>query len=267
MIRIRSLTVSYRSGPPALSGVSLGIAGGEMVGLLGPNGSGKTTLLRAIAGSLPSAGGEILVDGNPVASLAHKERARRMAFVPQRPEAVPDLTVFETTLMGRYPHRAFMEDYTPEDAAIARRALEDTALSHLAERPVRTLSGGEMQRVFVARAFAQQADILLLDEATTGLDPAHATALLDRVRARNQRRRATVLMAIHDLNLAALYCDRLVFLRRGAVLADGPTREVFTAATLRAVYDAPFLVLNHPANGLPQALSVPGTATREENRA
>lgn len=257
MIRCQKLTCRYRPGRPVLNDLNLAMAAGEMVGLLGPNGSGKTTLLRAIAGSLAPASGEVRVMGGNVCALPMKERAKRMAFVPQRPESVPGFTVFDMTLMGRYPHRAFLEDYTSADKAVVREALEETALTHLADRPARTLSGGELQRAYVARAFAQQTAILLLDEAGAGLDPAHAAAIFDRVRLRNRDRGVTVLMAIHDLNMAALYCDRLVFLRQGAVLADGPTRAVFTPDTLKRVYGAPFLVLEHPVLGVPQALPLP----------
>ena len=259
MIRVSRLTARYAGGRPVLNGISLAIAPGEMAGLLGPNGSGKTTLLRIVAGSLAPGEGSVLVRGDAVAALSHKERARRMAFVPQRPESVPDFTVFDLALMGRYPHRGFLEDYTPEDEAAVRAALEETAAAHLADRTVRTLSGGELQRVYVARAFAQETPVLLLDEPATGLDPAHAVALFDRVRARNRRDGATVLMAIHDLNLAALYCDRLIFLRDGLVAADGPTASVFTAETLQRVYDAPFIVLAHPETGRPQALARPAS--------
>ena len=259
MIGIRDLTVRYRGSNPALAAVTLAVKPGEMVGLLGPNGSGKTTLLRAIAGSVRPETGDIHIRNENLRALSHKERARCMAFVPQRPDNVPAFTALDLTLMGRYPHRKFLEDYTAEDLAIARRSLGDTDAAHLADRPVGTLSGGELQRVYVARAFAQEAPILLLDEAATGLDPAHATALFGRVRQRNRRDGATVLTAIHDLNLAALYCDRLVFLKNGRVAADGPIHDIFTAETLERVYNAPFLVLEHPVTGLPQALALPET--------
>lgn len=258
MISIRDLSVRYGAFS-ALNGVSLRIAPGEMVGLLGPNGSGKTTLLRAVAGSLSPCKGDVTVGGDAVRSMSHKERARRMAFVPQRPESVPEFTVFDMVLMGRYPHRTFMEEYTLEDTAVVRRSLAETAVEHLEKRPVRTLSGGELQRVYAARAFAQEAPVLLLDEPATGLDPAHAGALFDRVRTRNRKLGTTVLTAIHDLNLAALYCDRLIFLRDGIIAADGPTLSVFTAQTLHQVYDVSFLVIEHPEAMLPQALARPET--------
>lgn len=260
MIRCKDVTVRYHGGPPALEAVSLAVRPGEMVGLLGPNGSGKTSLLRVIAGTLAPDSGETLVLDEPVLRLSAKERARYTAFVPQRAESVPDFTVFDFTLMGRYPHRKFMEPYTGADETVTRAALAETAVDHLAARAVKTLSGGEFQRVLVARAFAQQTALLLLDEAATGLDPAHAATVFDRVRQRNREQCVTVLAAIHDLNLAALYCDRLAFLKNGRIVADGPTPEVFTRSTLEMVYDAPFLVLEHPLNGKPQALMLPETS-------
>lgn len=271
MIRLKNITMRHAAGrknpsPPALSQISLHIASGEMTGLLGPNGSGKTTLLRTISGSLKPETGRAVIFGDAVRSLSHKERARRMAFVPQRPENVPEFTVFDIVLMGRYAHRKFLEDYTPEDEGAARAALAATATEHLADRPARTLSGGELQRVYAARAFAQETPLLLLDEPATGLDPAHAAALMDRVRARNKREGTTVLMAIHDLNLAALYCDRLFFLKQGQIAADGPVRDVFTAQTLRRVYEAEFCIIPHPETGLPQALPVPGQPTADTPR-
>ena len=264
MIRVRDLTVRYSDAPPVLSNLSVHIAPGEMTGLLGPNGSGKTTLLRAIAGSLTPSTGEVLLDGNAVLSLSHKERASRMAFVPQRPEALPEFTVLDMVLMGRYARKKFLEDYTPADTDTANNALAEADATRFANRMVGTLSGGELQRILVARAFAQETDILLLDEPATGLDPAHAIALFDRVWRRNRQKKVTVLMAIHDLNLAALYCDRLIFLKNGQAAADGPTRAVFTAETLQSVYDAPFLLLKHPVTDLPQALALPD---REVSRA
>ena len=257
MIRCESLTVRYPSGSTALDGITLTIGKGEMAGILGPNGSGKTTLLRAIAGSLSPVTGGTRCDGKPVLSLSARERARMMAFVPQRPETIPDFTVFDMALMGRYPHRDFLEDYTGEDKKITLRCLEETAVGHLADRPARSLSGGELQRAYVARAFAQDTAVLLLDEAATGLDPAHAMAVFGHVRRRNKEREVTVLAAIHDLNLAALFCDRLIFLRKGEIIGDGPTREVFTPPMLESVYAAPFLVLDHPVLGLPQAMMLP----------
>lgn len=257
MILCRNITVRYREAAPALSTVSLHLAAGEMAALLGPNGSGKTTLLRCIAGSLAPESGDSLVKGDRVRSLSHKERARRIAFVPQRPETVPDLILSDMALMGRFAHKGFLEAYSDADRAVARRCLEETDLARLAARPVGTLSGGELQRAYAARAFAQQAPVLLLDEAAAGLDPAHALAVFEHVRRRNRETGVTVLAAIHDLNLAALYCPRLIFLRQGRIVADGSARDVFTPAILEQVYGTPFLVVDHPANGVPQAMALP----------
>ena len=262
MIACQELRVRYPSAASkaglALDGVSLDFAAGEMVGILGPNGSGKTTLLAAINGLLPLESGSITLDGTPIQTLRHKERATRMACVPQRPETVPDLPVYDMVLMGRYARLRLWGSYSAHDKAQAEEALEATAILHLRGRSAKTLSGGEFQRVLVARALAQGADTLLLDEATTGLDAAHALAVLDTIRKRNREKGCRVLAAIHDLNLAALYCDRLVFLKNGRIHADGPTHTVFTPAILESVYETAFTVIAHPRNGLPQALCLPG---------
>lgn len=262
MIRCERVRVRYPASASdaayALDGVSLSFAAGEMVGILGPNGSGKTTLLAAVNGLLPLESGSITLDGTPIAALRYKERATRMACVPQRPETVPDLPVLSLVLMGRYARLPFWGSYSAQDKALAQEALAATAITHLRDRSAKTLSGGEFQRVLVARALAQGADILLLDEATTGLDAAHAVGVLDAIRKRNRERGCLVLAAIHDLNLAALYCDRLVFLKNGRIHADGPTQEVFTPAILESVYETAFSVIPHPRNGLPQALCLPG---------
>jgi iron complex transport system ATP-binding protein len=225
-----------------------------MVGLLGPNGSGKTTLLMAINGLLPLESGSITLDGTQVAELRPKARAKRMACVPQRPEAIPDLPVADLVLMGRFAHRPFWSGYSATDRCCAEKALEAAGIAHLRDRSARTLSGGEFQRVLTARALSQGSPTLLLDEPATGLDAAHATAVFSLIRRRNQFDGCRVLAAIHDLNLAALFCDRLVFLKNGRVHADGPTAAVFTAAVLEAVYETSFTVIPHPDCGAPQAL-------------
>ena len=264
MIRCDDVHVRYpgsaKGVPSALRGVSLSIAPGEMVGLLGPNGSGKTTLLRAMAGLLPLAQGRVSLAGRDISAYAHNERAKLMAAVPQRPETVPDLPVAALVLMGRYCHRPFFRSYSADDKEHMRQALGETGIAHLAERSARTLSGGELQRLLVARAFAQASPTLLLDEAATGLDVAHTVAVFDRVRQRNKVQGTRVIAAIHDLNLAALYCDRLIILKNGQVHADGPTAGVFTTASLEAVYENRLAVAPHPVTGAPQAFFLPGTS-------
>ena len=255
--------LSFAYGPPrhrrpALESLSLVLPQGSFVGLLGPNGSGKSTLLRCLAGTLAPQAGQVLVLGRPIARLSERRRARLAAMLPQRPETVPALTAFALVLMGRYAHTPFLGGYGKEDRIAARRALEETGAAHLAGRSADTLSGGELQRVLLARALAQDAPLLLLDEAVAGLDPACQTAVLDSLVRRNRAEGLTAIAALHDLNLAALYCDRLVFLKQGRIVADGPTERIFTAQTLGEVYENAVAVVPHPALPRPQALLTPG---------
>lgn len=242
----------------ALSGVDLSLERGELVGLLGPNGGGKSTLLLCLSGVLTPRSGRVEAGGEDLAGLSHRERARRIACVPQRAEPAFGFTVAEMVRLGRYPHLSAWGGYGPHDFEAADRAMAGAGVAGLAQRRAGELSGGEFQRVLLARALAQEAGVLLLDEAMASMDVAWRMAAFDLLRARC-RAGLAVLTAVHDLNLAALYCPRLVFLKNGRVLADGPTAEVFTPELLSEVYDTDILVAPHPATGAPQAHPVPGS--------
>lgn len=257
MIELSCVHTGYGDTGDVLRDVSLSVSPGELVGLLGPNGSGKTTLLLVLSGVLAPRSGTVTLDGAPLHRLRPRERARRIAAVPQRPEHIPDLDALSLVLMGRYPHTTLLRGYGPDDHAAALAALRDTGCAHLAARGARTLSGGELQRVLLARALAQGADTLLLDEATAGLDVARALDILDLLHARH-RAGARIVAAVHDLNLAALYCTRLIFLKHGRVVKDGPVERTFTADVLSDVYETPVTVHPHPVTGAPQACYVPG---------
>ncbi|MDR3044703.1 MAG: ABC transporter ATP-binding protein [Desulfovibrio sp.] len=257
MIELSRVHAGYGDTGDVLHGISLSVHPGELVGLLGPNGSGKTTLLLVLSGVLAPRCGTVTLDGAPLHRLRPRERARRIAAVPQRPEHIPDLDALSLVLMGRYPHTTLLRGYGPDDHAAALAALNDTGCAHLAARGARTLSGGELQRVLLARALAQGADTLLLDEATAGLDVARALDILDLLHARH-RAGARIVAAVHDLNLAALYCTRLIFLKHGRVVEDGPVERTFTATVLSEVYETPVTVQTHPVTGAPQACYMPG---------
>lgn len=239
---------------PVLDGVSFTLRTGEFTALLGPNGSGKSTLLHCLSGVLAPWGGQALVAGEQIGRLPEKRRAMLLAALSQKPEFVPSLPAFSLALMGRYAHTPFLGGYSEEDKSRAMRALEETGVSHLAARNADSLSGGELQRVLLARALAQDAPLLLLDEATAGLDPACQAAVLHSLDRRNRERGLTILMAMHELNLAALYCRRLIFLKNGRIVADGPTERVFAPDILSEVYDVPISVAPHPINKRPQAM-------------
>ena len=240
-----------------LRGVSLEIRRGEMVGILGPNGSGKTTLLLTLSGVLPCRRGSIRIDGDLLGELEAKEQARRMASVPQRLDAAFDLRVLSVVLMGRYPHMSFLGGYSDRDEEIALRAMGETRTDIFRDRLMAELSGGEFQRVLIARALAQETNILLLDEAASGLDIARKVEIYDLLRLK-KKQGSTILSTIHDINLAALYCERLVFLKKGRVVLDGPAREIFTEKNLAEIYETSIKVSPHPLTGAPQAHIVPG---------
>jgi iron complex transport system ATP-binding protein len=233
----------------SLSDVNVDVPSGSLTGLLGPNGCGKTTLLKLLAGMLAPHGGAVTLNGAPLRHLTRREIARRIAVVPQETHPAFDYTVMEMVLMGRHPHLGLLQLEGPRDLALARDALEATGTAPLADRAYMTLSGGEKQRVVIASALTQAADVLLLDEPTASLDLGYqleVAALLSRL---NRNRGVTMLMATHDLNLAAALCDRLVLMRDGQVLAQGATNEVLTAQSVRQMYDVVADVRYHEGAG------------------
>ena len=222
-------------GPDVLQGVSLAAGAGEVVGLVGPNGSGKSTLLQLLAGLLAPAEGQVRLDGRPLPHLTRPAIARELAFVPQQFELAFPFTALEVVLSGRHPHLSWLAFEGREDMAIARRVMERVGLQGLTDRRFHELSGGERQRTMIAAALAQQPHVLLLDEPTTSLDlhfQEEVMAVIDRTAAGG----TTVVMAIHDLNLALAWCPRVVILDGGRVAADGPADRVLTPGRLQEVY-------------------------------
>ncbi|MER6910612.1 ABC transporter ATP-binding protein [Streptomyces sp. NPDC000594] len=236
-----------------LDGVDLDARPGETVGLVGPNGSGKTTLLRCVYGALRPTAGTILLDGDDLLALGTKERARRVASVPQEAPAEFELTVREIVAMGRAPHKRFWEPDSAADGARVDEALTRIGADALADRPFPSLSGGERQRVLVARALVQRPTLMVLDEPTNHLDIRYQLEILGLVRALG----TTAVLALHDLNLAAHYCDRIVVLRSGRVAAVGPPAEVLTPELLADVYRVDAEITLHPATGSPVITYLP----------
>jgi iron complex transport system ATP-binding protein len=235
MIELRSLTVGF-DGTEAVRDLSLEVGAEEWLMLIGPNGAGKTSVLRALCGLLPF-GGEALLDGRDVRELGRRELARLIAFVPQNPVTPPELTVAEYALLGRTPHLGYLASEGRRDRQAAARALERLDLLPFAERGLGSLSGGELQRAVLARALAQEAPVLLLDEPTTSLDLGRQQQVLELVDSLRGDG-LTVVSTMHDLTLAGQFADRLVLLDRGAIVAEGEPDEVLSAANLAAYYGA-----------------------------
>ena len=231
--------VSFAYGPnEVLRQVSLALVPGELVGVIGPNGSGKTTLVRLLSGVLAPAGGTVRLGGRPLAAYRRGEIARRLAVVPQDPAVEFPFTALEVVLMGRAPHLPTFGFPRARDVAIARAAMARLEVAELADRPLDRLSGGERQRVLLARALAQEPQALLLDEPTTHLDLRHQAGIHDVVRELRCERGTAVLSVLHDLNLAATYCDRLVLLAEGRIARQGTPDAVLTRDALGAAYGA-----------------------------
>ncbi|OII67298.1 MULTISPECIES: ABC transporter ATP-binding protein [unclassified Streptomyces] len=238
--------------------VSLTARPGEVIGLVGPNGSGKSSLLRAVYRILRPETGRVTVDGADAWALPVRRLARTVAAVVQESGAAFDLSVREVVAMGRTPHKRLLDGDTPEDAELIGSALAAVDATGLADRPFDRLSGGERQRVLIARALAQQPSLLVLDEPTNHLDIRHQLDVLGTLR----RLPATVLVALHDLNLAAYYCDRLYVLRDGRVTASGPPAEILTPRLLADVYGVASEVAVHPRTGAPQVTFLPSADGR-----
>jgi iron complex transport system ATP-binding protein len=256
VIRAAALELGYGD-RLVLTGLDFHVAAGEFVGVLGPNGCGKSTLLHALSGLLPPRGGSLTVMEQALGAIPSRLRAQTLAVVPQSSEVRFPFTCLEIVLMGRYPHRRRLGSLTPEDLIWALRSMRRTTTDHLRERLVTQVSGGECQRVVIARALAQDPRILMLDEATSSLDVRKKLEIFEILKHLNQTRSLTVLCAMHDLNLAALYCRRLMFLKDGRLIQDGPTEAVFTPEILAAVYDTAMEVRWHPLYHRPYAVMLP----------
>jgi iron complex transport system ATP-binding protein len=253
MIELKDVSLGYNC-RAVLEHISLKAAPGEILGLIGPNGSGKSTLIRGITRVIDLFSGHILVGGRSLKDIRREELARLVATVPQSAALPGAFTAFEVVLMGRTPHLGFLRYEGRKDLSIAWQAMEATQTEYLAERRVGELSGGERQRIVIARALAQQPKVILLDEPTTYLDINHQVETLDLVRKICLEQNLTVIVALHDLNLASQYCDRLVILDEGKIFAEGIPMEVLTSGNVKEVYGAEISILSHPINGLPVAL-------------
>ena len=247
LLSIEGLRVRL-GGTTVLDGVDASVDRGRFVGLVGPNGAGKTTLLRTVAGAIAPDAGRVTVDGDCIHDLPSRAASRLVASVPQDTAVAFEFDVRTVVEMGRNPHRSRFDGWTDADAAAVDRALDRTDTRKFADRGITTLSGGERQRVLLARALAQDAPLLLLDEPTGSLDINHQVRTLELVADLVAGGR-TALAAIHDLDLAARYCDELLLLSGGGVVAAGPPEAVLSEATIRDAFDASVVVSENPVTG------------------
>ena len=231
-------------------------AAGRITSIIGPNGCGKSTLLRTLARLINPSGGAVKLAGRPLSDFGSKELARRVAMLPQTPTAPEGISVFDLVGRERTPHQGLFGRWSSEDFEATARALEDTKIADLADRPVDELSGGQRQRVWIAMALAQQTDVLLLDEPTTYLDLKHQLEVLDLLTDLNRQRGTTIIMVLHDLNLAARYSDELVAMRSGTVKRAGSSHDVITDTTLRDVFDLEASIVADPVSGLPSIMPI-----------
>ncbi len=267
MLELRGIEATYPGRPgsvkPVLANVDLQVGAGEMLALIGPNGSGKTTLLRVASGGLQPSAGSAMLDGRDLIALSARERARHIAVVPQDGPIPSGLFVREMVSLGRTPYSRLLLGPTLQDRQAVAWALEAAGVEDLAERFVDELSGGERQRVILARALAQQARVLLLDEPTANLDLHHQVAMLELVRGLSREHGLAVLTAVHDLQLAALYCDRVALLSAGQLVSQGSPETVLTAPLLLEAFGQRVVLSAHPTHGVPLVALVPnGNARR-----
>lgn len=260
-LSVKNLEVSYTR-EPIIKKISFRVERGDFFVIIGPNGTGKTTLLKSIAGVVPHYDGAIHVLGGNLNKYSARDLAKVVAVVPQQMASDFPFTVHETVLMGRSPHLGLLGIEGRIDYDLAAQAMEFTDITHLTDRRLNQLSGGERQRVAIGRAICQQPQIILLDEPTASLDPAHQIRIMDLMERLRLEQNITVVMVSHDLNLAAMYGNRLLLLKDGRVAAQGAAAEVLTERNLSENYGCAMLVDESPLGGMPRALPIPGRFRR-----
>lgn len=235
--------------------LNMQIPHGKVTSIIGPNGCGKSTVLKAVGRILKPRCGMVYLDGDDIRNLSTKEVAKKMAILPQTPTAPSGLTVSELVAYGRFPHQKGFGKLAPEDKKIVKWALEVTKLSGFENREVDTLSGGQRQRVWIAMALAQQTDLILLDEPTTYLDLAHQLEVLSLLFELNRDQNCTIVMVLHDLNLAARFSDYMIAIQKGKIIKHGSPKEVMTARVLRKTFQIDAVIVQEPRTGRPICLT------------
>lgn len=264
MLKIENLSGGY-DGKQIVKSISFNVAKGEILGILGPNGSGKSTLLKLISGILKPTSGQVEIDGLPANAYSAKAFARKVAVLPQLHAHAFSHTVRETVELGRYPHQSgLFSSWSTEDERAVNEAMESSRVTRYENHPIELLSGGEQQRVFVAQAIAQEAPILLLDEPTNHLDIAHQQQLLNMIQQEAIEKDLTVISIFHDINLASLYCDRLLLMNDGEIEQIGQPQEVIKEEAIEFVYEANVKTQAHPERPKPQVTLMPMDVKKQE---
>ncbi|TLS51347.1 ABC transporter ATP-binding protein [Paenibacillus antri] len=246
----KGLTLAY-GGAPIIDRLDLLIPKAKITVLIGKNGCGKSTLLRSIARLMKPAGGAVLLDGKDIYGSPTKDVAKKLAILPQGPVAPEGLTVLQLVKQGRYPHQTWLKQWTRDDETVVREALQATGMTPFADRPVDALSGGQRQRAWIAMTLAQQTETILLDEPTTYLDMTHQIEVLELLAALNERERRTIVMVLHDLNLACRYAHHIVAVAGGGVYAEGPPEKVVNETLVRDVFEMDCRMIADPVYGSP----------------
>ena len=256
-VRLRAEAVRLAYGDRVVvDGLDLEVFGGTITAVIGPNGCGKSTLLRALGRLMKTRGGQVLLDGKRIDRMSTRQVATVLGVLPQAPVAPEGLSVADLVARGRHPHQAWYRQWSSDDETAVAEALHWTGMFDLADRPVDELSGGQRQRVWISMALAQGTDLLLLDEPTTFLDLAHQVDVLDLVERLHSETGRTVVMVLHDLNLAARYAQRLVAMKDGAIAAQGAPADVLTEELLAEVFELEARVVTDPVAGTPMVVPI-----------
>jgi iron complex transport system ATP-binding protein len=249
-LETRDLTLSYGE-RNIFTNLQVRVPKGKITVLIGSNGCGKSTLLRSMARLLKPTGGSILLNGAEIAKQPTKEIAKQLSILPQGPVAPEGLSVLQLVKQGRYPYQNWLQQWSEEDERMVRRALEVTRMAELAHRPVDSLSGGQRQRAWIAMTLAQGSDTLLLDEPTTYLDMTHQIEVLDLLFELNETEKRSIVMVLHDINLACRYAHHLVAVKGGNIIAEGAPEKIMTEELMRTVFDMDCRMMQDPLYGTP----------------
>jgi iron complex transport system ATP-binding protein len=249
------LSLGYRD-RSIIDGLSVAIPNGKITAIVGPNACGKSTLLRGLSRLLAPTAGEVILDGQNIHGLRTRDVATVISLLPQTPQAPDSITVVDLVGRGRYPHQGWFRKWSPEDDDIVEEAMKATGVQALASRSINELSGGQRQRAWIAMALAQRTDILLLDEPTTYLDITHQIDVLDLLIDVNRASGTTVVMVLHDLNLACRYADHLIAMRDGGIMAEGKPADIITTELVRDVFELDSIIQPDPVSGTPTVVAI-----------